>query len=512
MFKTAVSKVKIEKDMEPSEFYYEDSHIFDRPLVVRGTKMQFVPSGLVKIMSELKEENTQEILSMLQKVENFEVHYLTSIAEMNLVAIQEKGFLFTVGDKPMFVSFDVGEFTTFSFKRLSKLLNIPYTFSKKNPYDINQVNFEFWKNKIQETLKKPLAVCLVVQKDATVELEHNNEKVVAHLVMTILKTKSAKQADGSRAAIKKDLESQVPLLHKALPVLLTSVQSKIPTAKLLLHSIEFGFENKDNSKGDHSIKILLKSPEYSLKIPSADGIEDEYIPVLRLSTNFEGSSKFFGYYEVSVSLMRMVCQNGLMAPIPEEFLVNLQESYVKSLVDINGDDQSKKSFAKKVEKYKIQFKKLFKGGAIKVCFSEFLNGLDKSNFLELLSAFMKAIESGKLSESFLDLGMPFGNILEEDFVDVVEKVGRKNKIPGKIIKAVILEFLSQRDDGEVSFLNAAGIVQFVSYLAQSGNSMTQNIIEQNVVKFGLGITSLLVKKQTDKIDKLEYYNRILQRD
>lgn len=512
LFKPSVDKVKIDIETDLTEFHYEDGQLFTQPIVVRGTRKQFIPAPLLRKMQDLNESNTPEILANLQTIEDFDFLYLASISEMNLIAIQEKGFLFqVVQDKTfnLFIPFDGGDYKTVSFKRLSKLLDIPYAFSKKNPYNINQVNFEFWKNKISETLKKPLAICVVFKKSSEIPLLHEMKEISANLVMTLLNVSSAKQADGSHSCIKKDLQSQVPLLHKAIPAFTDLVKSKLPEAKVILHSCEFGFENQKGSKNDHFAKFLIDHPSMKFKI-TRDNKEEEYMPTISLRTNFDGSSKTYGYYETSISLMRLVCQNGMMVSLPDEYMQNLQEGFVNSLLAVNDIDPDSKSYEKMKTKYKVKFQKICKGTVSSVNFHEFLNALDKSNFAGILDAFIATGKSGKLLESFKDLEVPIVSVLDEDFVEAVENLSRIHKLPPAITKGIILEYLSSKEDGVISFKDAYSIVQYVSFIGQAFNVRVQQNLERNVVKFGIALTAALVKKNNDKMERLSKYRSMLK--
>lgn len=516
LFKPIVDKVKINpEEMDPTEFHYDAEELFTKPLLVRGTKKQFVPNPSIKKMSVLDETTTEQVLNTLKHIEEMEHIYLASIADLNLTLLPEQGFLFPYKGPNnetfnLFIPFETEAFNTVSFKRLSNLLDIPYKFSQKNPSNLNFTNFDYWREKICDEKKKNIPICIVFSKDKKADVTIEGVETPCHLVYTLFQTSSVTNVDGSAGSLLRTLDTQIPVLHKMTPVFMNTMKKILPNSKYILHSCEFGFEQTKKSKGDHFLKFIVDDPSLKIKIKNGEK-EEEFLPTISLRSNFTGETKDFGYVNVSLQMLRLVCSNGLMLPIPESYLQSMQDAFVQRLASVNKIDPSSKGYVKTLEKYKMKFKKLFSGTVCKIPLPEFMSSFETSSFIDLFKAFLSSLSSGELLKETEELQVKLANVLDEDFVEAVEKTAKATKIPGSVSKAVILEYLAQKESSEIIFQNAQSIVNYVSYIGQSFPVRVQQTLEQNVVKFGKGLVTSLIHKKNDKMERLSKYTAMLGR-
>lgn len=508
IFSPTVEKIKFTKEDDISEFYYEEDVLFDRPMVVRGTKKQYVPYPTIKKIQTLDDGTLKEVVDTLSKVEDFDSVYLASVSNLNPIAIKEEGFFFQVKEelinrteeRNLFVPFDE---STAAFKRLSGMLNIPYNFSKKNPGHLNEQNFSIWKDKICEEKHKNIPVCVIYSKVRKADVTHNGNTYSCNVVMTLLPVRTIKKADGTVSLIKKEVSDQVPILHKMIPAFSEGVKQELPNANIVLHSVAYGFNGEN--KGEHFVKFLLDSPDMKWKVG-----EDNYVPTFSLRSTFTGDDKKnIGMVHISLSLMKLACANGLMVALPEEHLQAIRDSFVNKLMDINKIGKEHKDYQKYFLKYNKQFKKKFTDFGCTISLHDLLTNFKNSDFMSLLKVFLTCKDT-TVQKSFEELKVPFGDIREEDFVEVVETLGKKNKLPNKVISAVILEYLSSKRDGIMNFQDAYSITQYISFLGQAYSSKIQSEIERNVVRFGIGMVGALVHKAHFRQEALSRYRGMLK--
>lgn len=507
-FLPVVEKIKFTKEDDLSEFHYEDNVLFDRPLVVRGTKKQYIPYPSINRMQTLDEGTLPTIIASFKQVEDFDSVYLQSISNLNPISIKDEGFFFKVKveltdrteEKNLFVPFDK---STVAFKRLSTMLGIPYKFSLKNPGHLNEKNFGTWKDRICEEKHKDIPVCVIYSKSRTLEVTHESQIYTCNVVMTLLPVGTIKKADGSVSLIKKDISDQIPILHKILPTFVDGIKQELPGTKVILHSVATGY-NGDN-RGDHFAKFLLESPDMKWKIG-----EDEYMPTISLRSNFTGDDKKgMGETTIALSLIKLTCSNGAMITLPEEHLVGIRDQFVNKLLELNRIGKDHKDYQKHYLKYSKRFKKKFADFSCSISLHDLLTNFKNSDFISLLRVFMSCKDT-VVQKSFEELKVPLGEIRDEDFVEVVETLSKRYKFKPDLTKAVILEYLASKQDCVVSFKDAYSIVNYITYLAQAYNSKVQSEIERKVVAFGLALTGALVHKAHYRIETLARYQGMIR--
>lgn len=508
LFTPPIEKIKFTKEDSMEDFHYESDVFFDRPLVIRGTKKQYVPYPDIKKMQTLEEGTLETIVQEFERQEAFEVIYLRSISALNPIAIKSEGFFFQVTEELadstkehfLFVPFDE---STVAFKRLSAILGIPYAFSKKNPGSLNEINFSTWKDRICEEKGRDLPVCIVSHKTQLVNILHEGASHYCQTVYTFLPISSIKKADGSLSLIKKKLSDQIPVLHKLLPAFVEGIQKEFPNVKTILHSVATGFTG--GNKGDHYVKILLDSPDLKWDVGG-----DEFQPTISLRSNFTGEDKnTLGSAFLSVSLMKLTCQNGMMIPLPEENLQTIRDTFVDRLMSMNKIEKDHKDYQKYFLKYSKKFKKKFADFGCMVSLHDIQTNFQGSDFCTLLKVFLSC-KDNLVEKSLEDLKVPLGEIKDEDFVEVVESLSKEYKLPSQITKGVILEFLASKQDGIISFPDAYSLVQYVSYMAQAYNSRIQANIERTVISMGLAVTAALVHKAHFRTEAISRYQGMIK--
>ena len=508
MFQPSVEKIKFTKEDDLTDFYYEDGVMFEKPLVVRGTRKQFVPYPAINKMQEATEENVTTILNTLQPSEDMASVYLGSISDINLITIAEQGFFIKVTEETvdrteernLFIPFDE---SSVAFRRFSNILKIPYAFSKKNPGHLNDVNFIEWKDRICKEKNTDIPVCVVYSKTNIVEVEHENVSYPCNLVMTLLPVGTVKKADGSKSLIKKEIADQIPVLHKVVPSVIEGLKKEIPGVKIVIHSIATGF--KGENKGDHFIKFLVDSPELKWNVNG-----DDYMPTISLRSNFTGDDKkTLGNAFISLSLMKLTCANGAMVAIPEQHLQTIRDNFVSKLLEMNKIEPNNPHYQRYLLKYSKQFKKKFADFGCNIPLHELIHNFSNTDFVSLLKIFLSCKET-LIQEAFQDLQTPFGNVRDEDFVEVIETLSKKNKFKPDMSKAVILEYLAAKKEGVVTFPNSYSIVSYLTYMAQAYNSKMQSEVERKVISFGRDITAALVHKAQFRQETLARYQEMLK--
>jgi hypothetical protein len=510
MFTPVVEKIKFTKEDDLTEFQYEEDVIFDRPLVVRGTKKQFVPFPAINKMQVLSEDSLETIMNSLKQSEDFGSIYLSSISNLVPVAVEDKGFWVSVAEEntdttnylELFIPFDE---TTIAFKRLSTLLKIPYSFSKKNPGSLNEENFVLWKDRICEASRKDMPICIIYHKTNTIEVPTVNPElpvVTCNIVMTIIPVASVKKADGGSSLIKKEIADQVPILHTLIPSVVNGLKKEIPGAKIILHSIATGYDG--SNRGDHYVKFLVDSPELKWVVGN-----DEFMPTIALRSNFTGEDKKgIGHVSISLSLMKLACANGLMVEIPEQHMQNIRDNFVNRLLQLNNVTPQHPQYSKYLLKYSKQFKRKFSNFSCNMPLNEARTNFENSDFLTLMKVFLSCKDT-IIEPALAELKTPMQNIRDEDFVEVVETFSKKNKFKPEMHKAVILEYLAGKRDGIDVFPNAYALVNYMTYLSQAYNSKIQQDIESKAVSFGKDIVSALVHKAQYRQETLSRYQEML---
>jgi len=508
MFQPTVEKIKFTKEDDLTDFHYEDGVLFEKPLVVRGTRKQFVPYPAINKMQEATEENVTKILDTLKPTEDMASIYLGSISEINLLTVAEKGFFIKLleetvdrtEERSLFIPFDE---SSVAFRRFSNILKIPYAFSKKNPGHLNDVNFIEWKDRICVEKNTEIPVCIVYSKQNIIEVEHEGVFHSCNLVLTLLPVGTVKKADGSKSLIKKDISDQIPVLHKVVPAVLDGLKKEIPGAKIVIHSIATGFTGEN--KGDHFVKLLVDAPELKWNVNG-----DDYMPTISLRSNFTGDDKkTLGNVFINLSLMKLTCANGAMVAIPEQHLQSIRDNFVNKLMEINRIEPNNPHYQRYLLKYSKQFKKKFSDFGCSISLHEVINNFSNTDFISLLKIFLTCKDT-LIQEAFQDLQTPFNNVRDEDFVEVIETLSKKNKFKPDMSKAVILEYLSGKEDGVMTFPNSYSIVNYLTYMAQAYNSKMQSEIERKVISFGRDVTAALVHKAQYRQETLSRYQEMLK--
>ena len=506
LFLPVVEKIKFTKEDDLTEFHYEDDVLFDRPLVVQGTKKQYVPYPAIKRMQTLDEGSLATVVNSLQQVEDFGAIYLQSISKLEPVLVKEQGFMFQVKEElvdrteeyNLFIPFNK---STVAFKRLSTMLGIPYKFATKNPGALNEDTFSVWKDKICEDKNKDLPLCIIYSKANTIDIEKEGKTWTCNLVMTLLPTGTIKKADGSVCLIKKDISDQIPVLHKIIPAFVDGIKLELPGTKVILHSLAEGFQGE--SKGNHYLKFLIDSPELKWKVD-----EDTYLPSISLLSNFTGEDKKgLGNIAIAIALFKPTCSNGAGVPMPEEHLEGVRTQFINKLMEVNRITPEHKAYAKSLVKYGKMFKKKFSDFGVSMPLHEFLTNFQKSDFITLLKIFISCKDK-VIPETFESLKINFNTVQESDFVEAVEVLGKKHKLKSNLTQTLILEFLAGKRDG-VEFKNPYQMVQYSTYFSQSFDPKQQIEAERRIIPFGKDLAQALNKKAHFKQETLEKYQKMI---
>ena len=131
---------------------YEDNKPFDQPVVIRGTNKQFLPFENLVSFSE-GECSVDEVINMCKNVDNnLKIGTIEDIEDIKMYFVENSYIILEVSDEEGITKYyalptqnEGGKKENVAFRRWSEILKIPYSYSKKNPGFVNEVNFEYWK-------------------------------------------------------------------------------------------------------------------------------------------------------------------------------------------------------------------------------------------------------------------------------------------------------------------------------------------------------------------------------
>ena len=530
--------------VEQEEFIapYTSTRQFNQPVQVAGTRLKFEP--------RVYQNNTDGYIPVEQAIEGFkkfedcfDTVNLDSLSDLDLVDICKDGYLFTASttegeSKWLFIPCNMGEGAkevseesyasaklSLPLKMLLKILKIPFEFGIKNPDKIRTAMMRHWTGQLPEG-KNPLPLTIVINNQArsvtTSEGETHNE---VYDIIAIHRVQALKTGAGYRGLFM-DIEKGLPLFSKSIPVMEKIIRETGVEPKI--KKVEYGFTNQNSSQ--HSVRWVVPVGDLS-ELETVESSEDsehnsvnDYYVMYTLRSDFSNSVNAYTTI-LDVGLYRLVCSNGLTAPMGTETYARLRSEYIekglKELDELSARGVPEDKIATKRERLisslEYKFDNMFDKGALsfKIDNESFNSGYIPKEVKDILAL---VADRNTLYNSIVEpLKENLPRVSNLDFLKAMDSAAKRNGIAPKVVDAIAVEYLSERLPDSLGYVGEPvkvtkpiDIVNMVTFFAQSGkDTFSQSRMENGAVNFATEIQRELLgtaEKDTKLLDK---YKNIL---
>ena len=530
--------------MEQEEFIapYTSTRQFNQPVQVAGTRLKFEP--------RVYQNNTEGYIPVEQAIDGFrkfedcfDTVNLDSLSDLDLVDICKEGYLFTASttegeSKWLFIPCNMGEGAkevseesyasaklSLPLKMLLKILKIPFEFGIKNPDKIRTAMMRHWTGQLPEG-KNPLPLTIVINNQArsvtTSEGETHNE---VYDIIAIHRVQALKTGAGYRGLFM-DIEKGLPLFSKSIPVMEKIIRETGVEPKI--KRVEYGFTNQNSSQ--HSVRWVVPVGDLT-ELETVESSEDnehnsadDYYVMYTLRSDFSNSVNAYTTI-LDVGLYRLVCSNGLTAPMGKETYARLKSEYIekglKELDELSARGVPEDKIAAKREKLisalEYKFDNMFDKGALsfKIDNESFNSGYIPKEVKDILAL---VADRNTLYNSIVEpLKESLPKVSNLDFLKAMDSAAKRNGIAPRVVDAIAVEYLSERLPDSLGYVGEPtkvtkpiDIVNMVTFFAQSGkDTFTQSKMENGAVNFATEIQRELLgtaEKDTKLLDK---YKNIL---
>jgi len=474
-----------------SDFTYDEVVDFSTPIAIRGTR---------RIMQESKDLKRgltlDEFIAKTHEVdENFNIIRITSIAQVQLRYVNNEMIVFALAADPETLYY----FETpraiqnpLAFKRFSALLEIPFAFTKKSPFILNKVNFDYYLR--HATLlgkKRPLDIIFSRVADslsfASEEEGIEPTSIFAHQVYNFL------EAEGRGDSISTEtppIASRIPFVSDIAAGFRDLIKKTAPEIDPILQSYSVGYGSQ---KGEHFLRVLFDSPatEFELK-------GEKYQLAANIETDFSGFSPDFGDVNVSFLLFREICTNGLMAAWTMEDKRTFRETFVIESLEqagftVNDTDDLAVDIRRTAE---ARFELIFSEGGIRLSIAQANVGMADTSELTLgLDFFLK---SATLQKKRMEaLQEDFAHVGEEEFVRVVTSLQKEFKLSPELVKLFLIEFISGEISGKQVFKTPLSVANFLTFLARAYDVSLMTHVERRAGYFALAMQDAFLKQVSE---------------
>lgn len=488
--KEVVEKKKFEDTEEFDHYRYDPESSFDAPIVIHGTKKQLVPYPLIRI----KKSDSKVLPTLLsnQKIteSSFKDVILESTDKLELISIQDKGFACKVEKEgnPLFLFIE--KHSTLAFPGLCKILKVPAAYAAKNPEDLNQANFDYWKKRMGES-KTPIRISYREQNPMGFQYEGN--LVSGFIVQTIFPAAFNKQGD-KKEAIQIPLEMDQAQLHLLVPKICEILKLQQPTVEFHLDQIDSGYET-----GDHFLKILMNDPGLNLIV---NGVE--YQPFVSILANYDCFKKSENRVLIRLGWQALATGNAFLLPLREDYAKQIQEAWVKDRLTAMKIPPTDKRFEKVLKRLEKKARKMLGGYQLTLSVGEVMNSLDRSELAPMFGEFIS--QRIKFQELLQELSEEWIDLSTDVFVETTDSLARKIGIPDSFIKYLVLTYMN----GSVVFKCPLDLVNFVCFAAQSGKLSIQRKVENVALVMGKAWHESFIRHKSHRPQIVEKFQEMVK--
>lgn len=539
--------VNVEELESTQEFVapYTSTRQFNQPILIGGSKLKFTPRTYKNNSEDYLDTN--EVIESFRKFEDtFQTLNVNSLADVKLISVENNGYLFSVINSdgveqmafiPTLTDIDKEDVTeeavakskkSLALKMLFKLLKIPFEFAIKNPSKIRTELIEHWAKYLPESGDNPIPLTMVVNKNAYELTTSDGTRHNVVEILSIYRVKAVPASDGVRPQFY-EIDKQIPLFSKAIPVVEQLIKDTIPGAEPRIKQVEYGFTNENASQ--HCVRFVVPNSKLS-ELQQIESSNDEwhnsakdYYIMYTLRSDFSNSVDAFKT-TLDVGLYRLVCSNGLTVPMDSSVYERMKQTYIDNGLQelsfaLDSDDERlqrrKENCVKSLEyKFNTMFhKNKFSFSLDNEAFNT--NTID-GNIREVLRLIGDVDSLVSTVIRPLDTELP--KVSNLDFVKTLDQVAKRSKISPRITNAIAVEYLSERvPDSEgnlpstepLKIRKPIDIVNMVTFLAQSSkDSFSQSKLEGSAIQFANDIQNQLLgtaQEDTELLDK--YMNLVI---
>lgn len=489
-------------------YFYQDRQVFDKPLVIRGSKKQYEPN---QELVQFKSPNRAALLQFIQECNdrdnNLKLFTLPSLGVIKIVEVSDENILlsadFIQGGVLLTEYFYIetpmeGSRDKIAFKNFSNLLGVPYAYSKKTANSVNRINFEWWADQIKLNVES-FPICILANKKCDDLVYTDSVKDTSGRNYTARKVHSVfkdRMKDKDEEVTEDySVASRVPLFGRILENLDNTLQEHIHNSNIGLSSFTTGYGGLN--EGRHFARLLFDNPDLAIKTHEGDDLHFG----LNIETDFLGGNS---YVQILPIVYRQICTNGMGISWSEETRQEIREQYIEFWLNKKGietnDEEELNSYRSIIGK---QFNTMTKKGLIIPVSTANLD-ITSSLIGDIVTFFLSHKES--LVTDFAKLSQEFGDIDEQEFVEALLHQAKECGIScGELMKWTSIEYIAGNLAEDQRFLTPLDVVNFITYTCRAYESRVIQNVEQNALKLGFALyASFIAAKPEPKGHYVKY--------
>lgn len=494
-----------------------DNHMFStsadlgvRPVAVQGTNKVFFQNRELSV-EDAQSKQQQALDDLIAKCEavdtSIDLVRLPSLVALQIHAVDPHFLLLktsVTGDKLFVVPAPVRQ-NVLAFKRLSSMLSIPYSFSKKNPTFLNKLNFDYYLNRFKGGEEKPASVDIVFDTVPTPLELHTEEQTVtvqAHLIRNFLKVSAQRRgrpaAPGTPGSDpdKPSIVQRVPLFSSILAGVKQEIEAMGLKVGLQAHTL--GYESNG---GQHYARLLLDGPDTTLLLNG-----EEYRVGIAVTTDFLGDTQNFGDVRYSTLLFRQICSNGMIAQWKSEEVEAFKQKYLNEQMLARGFDLPEEMYADKPDyaTAKREIEALFH---IQFSAEGLVVPVVQANAkvpTQILGAAVKALLNSEqaLAARLQSLKAEFADVDPEEFIKTTLTLQKAFKMKSpELIKYMLLEYTAGQVGGNQTIRSPHDVLQYLTLIGRSYSTAVMADVEEKAMRFSQALYDELIAKSKQKAEQ-----------
>lgn len=485
--------------------YYEKNRTIEDGIKIKGTTKIFKNAigedcmwsdtsfnkdltGFIEIVKRIEEGYS---LDTVQDINKMNIEYINDVVIIFRCLIDNEIKYFFLNKEAY------GNEISMPFKTFSSCLTVPVSFSKRNPGDLNEINFKYY----QDTDSDVLVPIKIIYNNEIKEFDFqdkngNDRHVLAYKIETLIKGRTKDLTETV------DIRNEIPLLHKILNNVKEEIYVVDPEVDIKLHSYILGYDGFN--KGRHFVRLVIDNKK-------SIGINDEmYQFGLDIETDFSGNNKDAGTVFIMPTLFRVVGETAFNIQLDSDVFLNMMNAYTEGKMSEDGIYPEDESYDTKLNYYIEEFTSRFDEGCAYLRVKEINRTLSIGGFRKYLNSWINESENinhlryrmSKTKENLSELRRNDNQFIT-DIILASKKIDFKAK---EAIKYIILEYVAGVVSGEQIFEDYLDIVHFLNMIGLAYTTDIQRDINQKVFQF---VEILEGIKEYSIFDK---YRRKLRRD
>jgi len=500
------------------ELHYTKGRKFDKPVLIRGTKKQFLPNKEIVSFDAENYCSINELVAMCSKVDNsLQLDTIPNIAEITLEFINE-GYLVLKHDNSEGVKYyaistpsEENDGNSPAFRKWSDLLKVPYAYSKKNPSHLNEANFEYWKTNLTTVQNKETPIDIIYMK-GEINIDCGEENYNAFLVINILPAKVTRISEDQFEVEDSTLDARVPLLSNILSSLsgiIMQVGTQYPDMEVSVQQYSLGYTGLN--EGRHYVKLILEGSSLETRIPGYGVLK----PCVNIDADFIGRHSDFEFVNISLGFIREDCGISFMIPFDEDLKDKFLEEYIDHISTLREIFKCDSRYTTLKEECGFTFNNAFYNSSVNLTF-EAANAMSpelgifqdylkffinyKDSFKQGISDFLDDFEGITLNLDSTEFNpLVWSDEYRKIFVASMYNISNYMKLPNDIIKFLLVEYISGQMSKSKILVAPMDILEFVTLLGQSCNTKKLLYVERNIIKFVDKLMEVCNKNKSDFI-------------